>query len=362
MGGASRDREAGAAPGAREKPSERGVPGAPQVPQVREVPEVPAVPELSVIVVAYNTREVTRRCLDSVLAAVPSDWEVWVVDNASEDGTAAMVRERFPQVRLIANTENVGYRTANNQAMRRAGGRRFLLLNSDVELSRREAVAELVAAFDGDARLAAVGACLVAPDGRPRPSARRFPGPLRELILRFLLFHLLARRVRGRVLLGEHAVPEQAIEPDLITGACMLVRGEAFEQTGGFDEGIFLYGEELEWCARLRGQGWRIGYAPRAKLTHVGRASSEPALGRRRLALALEGDLRYLARHRSRWTLAAFALVRAAGLAFEAATALVSGDRSARDVGRYQFREHLRLSARYLLPGEAGRLWARGAP
>ncbi|MBI4539288.1 MAG: glycosyltransferase family 2 protein [Gemmatimonadetes bacterium] len=300
------------------------------------------------IVVSYNTRELTRRCLESASAVVASlGGELWVVDNASGDGTAAMVQGEFPRVQLIAKAKNVGYGTANNEAMRRAAGSRFLLVNSDVELTR-EAVDELMVGMDADRRTALVGACLVAPNGRPRPSARRFPGPLRELVQRFRLYRLLPRGRRGLVLLGEHASGAEAVEPDWVTGACLLVRREAFEETGGFDESIFMYGEELEWCARLRRLGWRIGYARGARVLHVGRASSESALGRRRLALSLEGDLRYLARFRGRWALWAFVVIRASGLAFEAALGALARSREARELAAYQLREHLRLGRRYL--------------
>lgn len=310
---------------------------------------------LSVIVVSYNTWELTCGCVEAARAAVSGlGGEVWVVDNASEDGTAERVGQRFPHVRLIANPQNVGFGTASNQAMRRASGSRFLLVNADVVLTR-EAVDELLREMDRDAETAVVGACLVGPDGRLQPSVRRFPGPLRELTRWARLYRLLPRRVRGRFLLGEHALPEERVEPDWVTGACMLVRREAFEATGGFDESIFMYGEELEWCARLRRAGWRIGYAPRARVLHVGRASSERALGRRRLSLSLEGDLRYLARYRGFGVLLVFALVRAVRLAWEYALGLLSRDRAARQLAGYQLAEHLQLAARYV----AGR--ARGA-
>lgn len=303
---------------------------------------------LSLIVVSYNTRELTRRCLGSATSVLAElGGEAWVVDNASQDGSADMVRAEFPQVRLIANANNVGFGTANNQAMRRATGRYFLLLNGDVELNA-PAVTALLAALEGDAALALAGSCLVAPDGRVRPSVRRFPGPLQELLLRFRLFRLLPRRTRARVLLGEHALEGQAVEPDWVTGACVLVRREAFEATDGFDESIFMYGEELEWCARLRSAGWRIAYAPTARVLHVGRASSEPALGLRRLALSLEGDLRYLARYRGLLILLAFALMRALGLGFEMVLSFVTVDRPGMAAAAYQLREHLRLVPGYL--------------
>lgn len=303
---------------------------------------------LSLIVVSYNTRDLTRRCLGSATGVLAElGGEAWVVDNASQDGSADMVRAEFPHVRLIANANNVGFGTANNQAMRRAVGRYFLLLNGDVELNA-PAVKALVAALEGDASLALVGSCLLAPDGRARPSVRRFPGPLHELLLRFRLFRLLPRRTRARVLLGEHALEGEPVEPDWVTGACMLVRREAFAATDGFDESIFMYGEELEWCARLRSAGWRIAYAPTARVLHVGRASSEPALGLRRIALSLEGDLRYLARYRALPILFAVALIRTLGLAFEMVLGVVTVDRLAIAAAAYQLREHLRLVPRYL--------------
>jgi GT2 family glycosyltransferase len=302
---------------------------------------------LSVIVVSYNTADVTLRCLHSVNRAVGTrPAEVWLVDNASQDGTAPRVRQELPQTRLICNETNRGYGAAANQAMRQASGDAFLLLNSDAEISAA-ALRGMLEALERDPLLAAVGARLVGADGRPRPSARRFPAPLRELLERFMLYRLLPRRVRSRFLLGDHALPEHARTPDWVTGACLLVRRTAFLQTGGFDETIFLYGEELEWCARLRRGGWRIGLEPEVEVVHEGRASSGPLLGLRRLELSLEGDLRYLARYRSRAILAGFVLARGIGLIFQATLAGLGRDRSAWNTAIYELRAHAAQAWRY---------------
>jgi GT2 family glycosyltransferase len=299
------------------------------------------MPGLSVIVVSYNTADLTLRCLHSVRVALGTrPAEVWLVDNASRDETTTRVRQELPQARLICNDTNRGYGAAANQAMRQASGDVFLLLNSDTEITAA-ALGALLQALDRDPSLGAVGARLVGEDGRPRPSARRFPAPLLELVERLMLYRLLPRRARSRLLLGDHALPEHARTPDWVTGACLLVRRAAFLQTNGFDETIFLYGEELDWCARLRRGGWRIGLVPEAEVMHVGRASSGPSLGPRRLDLSLEGDLRYLARYRGRAILATFLFARAVGLVFQVARAGIGGNRSAWSTSLYELRAHV---------------------
>lgn len=303
---------------------------------------------LSGIVVSYNTRERTLRCVEAAREALdPLGGDVWVVDNASEDGTVEALRANQPEVPFLVNTENVGYGSACNQAMRRAPGRNFLLLNSDV-LVTDTAICKLVERLESDPDLALVAPALVKEDGSAAISARRFPTPLREVLHRFRLYRILPRTVRSRFLLGSHSLLEHAVDPDWVTGACLLVRREAFEETGGFDESIFLYGEELDWCVRLQRAGWRVTVVPEAKVTHAGAASSRPALGDRRYSLALEGDLRYMARYRTRWTLRTFAWARTAGLAFEAMTAWLMRDEEGLRRSLYRLREHRALAGRYL--------------
>ncbi|MDQ3571812.1 MAG: asparagine synthase (glutamine-hydrolyzing) [Actinomycetota bacterium] len=231
--------------------------------------------DLSVIVVNWNTRELLRNCLASLgehLAGV--DHEVIVVDNASSDGSAAMVEEHFPDVRLIQNTENVGFGRANNQAMRVASGQWFLLLNSDTILLD-DSVTALFQRVRAEPGIGVAQCRLELPDGRTQHSAYRFPS-LRLAVMEGLgLYKLMPDEVAGSMLLSGYWDYSEERDVDWVAGAFMLMPREVFEQTGGFDERHFMYGEDLEWCFRIRDQGWRIRYYPDASIKHFDHSSSD---------------------------------------------------------------------------------------
>ncbi len=253
-----------------------------------------AEPLVSAIIVSWNTRELLAAAVRSLLAATPQP-EVIVVDNGSRDGSVAMVRREFPQVRLLVNEVNRGFAAANNQGMAAARGRYFLLLNSDAAL-RRGALRTMVAYAEAHPRVGVVGARLLFPDGRWQAEGSPFPS-LRDEFLRMLgLDRLWAVGVeRG----------DRPYETDWVQGAAMLVRREVWEETGGFDESFFMYGEEVEWCARIKAAGWRIAVVPQAEIIHHGGAS----VGRVPLAkrtLVYRGKRHFFRRHRGRGTAALF--------------------------------------------------------
>jgi GT2 family glycosyltransferase len=248
-------------------------------------PDGPA-PDLSVVIVNWNTRELIRNCLASLARHLLGvDHEVIVVDNASHDGSPEMIAADFPDVRLIRNAENVGFGAANNQAMRLARGKWFLLLNSDTELVD-DSVARLFARVRTAPGLGVAHCRLRFPDGRLQHSAYRFPSVRLALFEGTGIYKLLPRRA-GAILLGGYWDYEDERDVDWVAGAFMLLPREVFAQTGGFDERLFMYGEDLEWCYRIRDLGWRIRYYPDAALVHVDHASSEIRWGDERVALCL---------------------------------------------------------------------------
>jgi GT2 family glycosyltransferase len=276
-------------------------------------------PDLSIVVVNWNTREILRDCLASVAAHLGGvAHEVIVVDNASADASADMVAQDFPTVRLIRNSENVGFGAANNQAMRIARGEWLLLLNSDTVLTD----ASVAALFDRVRALPGIGVAhcrLMLPDGRLQHTAYRFPS-LRLAMLEDLgLYKLLGSRRAGDTLLNGYWDHGDERDVDWVAGAFMLLPREVFEQTGGFDERLFMYGEDMEWCQRIRDRGWRIRYFPDASIVHLDHSSSELRWGDARVALCLERqrDL-YLAR-RTRAHGEAFMVVKVVGAALRAA-------------------------------------------
>ncbi len=230
------------------------------------------MPDLSVIILNWNTRDLLAQCLDTVIQnAGDLTLELIVVDNASTDGSLDMLSARFPQVRVMANTQNVGFARGNNQGMAVSQSRYFLLLNSDAFITPG-ALPALIHLADQQPRAGIVGAQLLNADGTFQASHTSFPNLWRE----FLILTGLGRRLYGRWY--PSCGPQEAQGPqvvDYVEGACLLVRPEAFKATGGLDEGYFMYAEEVDWGYAMRQQGWQVWYQPAAKIIHLGGGSSQ---------------------------------------------------------------------------------------
>jgi GT2 family glycosyltransferase len=229
--------------------------------------------DLSVIIANWNTRELLAGCLESVRENVStferSNVETFVVDNASADGSAAMVRERFPWVRLIENAENVGFARANNQAIRLATGRYLLLLNSDTVL-HPGALAALTGFMETHPGAGAAGGRLLNPDGSLQESCTPMLTPEREF-WRLLFLDPLWPRASYSMRRWHTASPRPV---EVIKGACLLLRRQALDEVGLLDESYFLYTEEVDLCYRLAQAGWTCWWAPAAVVTHYGAAST----------------------------------------------------------------------------------------
>jgi hypothetical protein len=226
---------------------------------------------VAVIVTSWNTRELLAECLASVEGtADPRDVETVVVDNGSSDGSPDMVRAHFPRARLIANRDNLGFARANNQAIAATTTPYVLMLNSDARL-HPGALSLLVDRMAAAPRAGLVGAQLCSPHGAFQSSHARFPNLGREA----LILSGIGRAVYGPWYpsFGPDADPEPRIV-DWVSGACMLARRAALDAVGGFDEGYFLYGEEMDLCYALRQAGWQVWYEPAAVADHHGAASS----------------------------------------------------------------------------------------
>ena len=238
-------------------------------------------PDLAVVIVSYKVRGLLRRCLASVLASDGGlGSEVYVVDNASHDGSAEMVRAEFPGVRLITSDHNGGFPFANNLALRlirethAAWPRYVLLLNPDTELDPT-ALARMVEFLDDHPEAGAAGPKLVRPDGSLDLACRRsFPSPEVSLYRMIGLSRLLPRSRRfGRYNLT-FLDPDEVSEVDSVVGAFMMVRGALLDQVGLLDEGFFMYGEDLDWAYRMKARGWRVLYNGRVSVLHHKGASS----------------------------------------------------------------------------------------
>lgn len=213
--------------------------------------------DVSIAVVNWNTRDLLAQCLDSIEQHLQRGaYEVWVVDNASEDGSSAMVRERFPWVQLIENQENVGFARANNQVLCRGAGRYLLLLNPDT-LLLPGSLAAMVTFLDAHPDVGVLGCQLLNADGSPQWSYADFPTLWSAWLGTDFRRH--TRPCAG----GE------AVAVDAISGACLMVRREVVQEVGEMDEAFTLQAEEVDWCYRIQGAGWLVCHLPKVQTVHL---------------------------------------------------------------------------------------------
>ena len=225
--------------------------------------------DISIVIVNYNVKAFLEQCLMAIERAV-RDFavEIFVVDNASVDGSQAMVKKKFPRVRLIENRKNVGFSRANNCALRQVRGRHVLLLNPDT-LIQEDALSVLQEYLDRHADVGAAGVKLLNPDGSFQIGSRRgLPTPWVAFTRIIGLSRLFPRsRIFGRYNMT-YLDPDTEADVDVLTGSLMYVRREVLEKIGYFDEDYFMYGEDVDLCYRIRLAGWRIVYVPKTQAIH----------------------------------------------------------------------------------------------
>jgi N-acetylglucosaminyl-diphospho-decaprenol L-rhamnosyltransferase len=304
--------------------------------------------DLAIVIVNWNVRDLLRACLTSVYESLKGSnlaGEVWVVDNASTDGSVEMVRERFPRARLMANQTNVGFAAANNQALRAMGfaseecnelPRYVLLLNPDTEV-RGDALATMVRFLDENPQAGVAGAKLLYPDGQLQHSAFAFP-TLAQVFLDFFPLHhrLLNSRLNGRYprQLYERGEPFPIDHP---LGAALMARREAIQEVGLLDERFFIYCEEVDWCMRMKKAGWGIYCVPRAEVVHHEARSTRQVRGEMFVAL---WKSRYLLfeKHYSRFYQWAMHRIVRLGLRAEKRRALAAHERGDINEGELESR------------------------
>ena len=230
--------------------------------------------DLSIVVVSYNTRDLTLDCLASVsstLAYHPSDCSVWVVDNVSSDGSIEAISARYPAVNLVANSDNLGFAGGVNVALERMAStdppRYVLLLNPDT-LVEPSAIPEMLSFLERHPRVGAVGAQLCHGDGSFQHSAFRFP----SLLMAFLDFWPIHHSITDSRLNGRYPRRQyQRGEPfpiDHPLGAALMIRWATIAEVGPLDTDFFMYCEEIDWCMRIKAAGWGIYCVPTARITH----------------------------------------------------------------------------------------------
>ena len=273
-----------------------------------------SAPAISVAVVSYNTRDLLRACLQSLLtrqAEGEATLEIMVADNGSTDGSVEMVRAEFPTVQLIETGGNVGFGRANNAALADARGRHFALVNSDAEVLPN-ALAQSLAFLDAHPDVGLAGGQLLWPDGRDQTSWGDDPtlgGVFREQTFLGAFWDRLHPPTPNSGGAGEDrasAGASSALAPpelgaggasyrdvDQICGAFMLIRREAWRQVGGFDPHYFMYNEDVDLNVRLRRAGWRVVFLPHVRITHHLGASSSADWRKRARMVSAYNESRY---------------------------------------------------------------------
>ncbi len=233
--------------------------------------------DVSIIIVSYNVRDLLLACLASIeawLSVTDFSVEVIVIDNASTDGSADSVRRRFPGTRVIELSQNLGFAAANNRGAEVASGRAIVFLNPDTTVVG-DAFGAMLRFLDDNPTVGVVGPKILYPDGRIQSTRRRFPTRRTG----FVESTIIQQYWRDNAILRRYYVSdrsdEETQEVDWLVGACLFTRREVLQSAGLFDERFFMYSEEIEWCHRVRGAGWKIIFLPAATIVHHEGGSSK---------------------------------------------------------------------------------------
>lgn len=240
--------------------------------------------DLSVVILNYNTKDLTRTCLATVFASRlgAHSMEVILCDNGSTDGSAEMVKSEFPQVIIIENNKNLGFAAGNNPGIKKARGRYILLLNTDTEVPP-DTFAAMISFMDNHDDAGAATCKLLLPDGSIDPACHRgFPTPW----VAFTYLTKLEKLFPHTKLFGEYHQGYKDLstihEVDCIVGAFFMVRREVVREIGLLDEAYFMYGEDIDWCYRIRQKGWKIFYNPTVTMLHKKKQSGRANILRSR--------------------------------------------------------------------------------
>jgi GT2 family glycosyltransferase len=242
-------------------------------------------PDISIVVISYNTIEMTRACLFSVYQNVGLlNVQVIVVDNDSKDGSALMVRDLFPAAILVNNQDNVGFAVANNQGFRLATGKYILLLNSDT-IVLSNVLQRSIEYLHSNPDVGAMGCRVLNTDGTMQPTCSGYPTLGRLFLMTLGLDRFPGLKSHDQYLLrGWQRNTERDVE--VISGCYLLVRREIINQVGDLDENFFFFGEETDWCLRMRKAGWRLKFAPVGEIIHHGGGSVKKLNYRRDIMLS----------------------------------------------------------------------------
>lgn len=231
--------------------------------------------DLSIIIVNYNTKKLTLECIESIYKSKMNyTFEIFVVDNNSSDNSVDAIKETYSNVKVVENKENVGFSKANNQAIKVSNGRYVLLLNSDT-IVNNTTLSTIIEFMDKHKEVGATGCKVVLPDGSLDKACHRgFPTPKASF---YYITGLAKRFPSNPKFNGYHKSylnMDEIHEIDCLVGAFMMVRRETIKDVGMLDETYFMYGEDIDWCYRIKKAGWKIYYNPKVSIIHYKGASS----------------------------------------------------------------------------------------
>ncbi|WP_240414729.1 glycosyltransferase family 2 protein [Paenibacillus periandrae] len=231
--------------------------------------------DVSVIILNYNTCELTLNAIQSVYDSQTSfSYEIIVVDNHSTDSSVMEIRRRHPDVMLVENPKNDGFSKGNNIGIKIANGRYILLLNSDTIMGS-DSLQTMTSFMDRNLSVGAAGCKIVLPDGSLDKACKRgFPTPSASFYYAFGISKLFPKVARFNQYQLGYLDPDQDYPVDCLVGAFMMVRKQAIDQVGMLDEDFFMYGEDIDWCYRIKQGGWQIHYYPYTQIVHHKGASS----------------------------------------------------------------------------------------
>jgi N-acetylglucosaminyl-diphospho-decaprenol L-rhamnosyltransferase len=280
--------------------------------------------QVAVAIVSWNTRELLRACLGSLAGDASTGLaEVWVVDNASTDGSAELVEREFPWARLIASTENLGFGRAVNEVAAQTQSAWIAPANADTRVSPG-ALETMLAEGERHPEAAVVAPRLVLPDGSAQHSA--YPFPTVPFTLAYLAgLTRLNRRIAHRWCIGDGFDPDENRAVPWVVGAFLLVRRQAWDQVGGFDQEQWMYAEDLDLGWRLGRAGWKARYVPSAEVLHDESAATSQAWGAERHARWHASTYRWLMKRRGLAYARLIATLNVAGFLARAALLSVSG-------------------------------------
>jgi hypothetical protein len=227
--------------------------------------------DTSVVIVSWNVKDLLRENLQALFRSRGDIvFEVFVVDNNSEDGTVEMLRKEFPEVKVIANKDNLGFAKANNMAIERAKGRYILLLNPDMKVLP-DTLGNMVSWMDSRPEAGVAGCKLVTENGDIVPHVRRFPTVWDQAAVTVKIPHIFPGILNKYISANFDYETEQ--EVDTIRGSFFMIRKEALEELGGLDERYFIWFEEVDYCKKAKQAGWKVMYTPTAKcMDYVGKS------------------------------------------------------------------------------------------